>query len=1105
MRLAHVCHPEQAAFQFCLRNPAELCQYLLKGVEKMNQRLLAGICLAALFAAVAHAQLATTTSLVGTITDSSGKVIAGAKVNATETRTHDNYNTTTNEQGYYTIQFVRVGEYSVTVENAGFQKVTRTGILVDINQTARTDIVLPVGALSQSVTVEADITAIKTDDAAVSEVLGTRSVAELPLNGRDPMSLATITPGVTLGTKSSSTGTPPGEDFNGAGTREIQNSMSLDGISIMNNLITTTPTRPMVESIQEVEVQTGTYSAQYGAYLGVHINMVTKSGTNQFHGAVVEFLRNQVLDARNFFTLPTPANPTAAKPPLRQNQFGGEVDGPVLIPKLYNGKDKTFFMASYEGYRLVQQATSLSTSMPAAFFTGNFSSVPAGSITGGAIKDPLSGNAPFAGNVIPTSRISPVTLKLQQYYPATNLSGLASNYSVPVPTTINTDQTVDRIDQNIGDKVRLYVRAHYQDEKVFGGNAIPANSNTTPVTATNYTVGYTHTLTPNLVNDLRVGRNFFNTATLDPFAVSHQTSAGTNLGIPGFTGDSLYNNPGIPDFTITGFNGLNNASTNWYQNDSTVQLSEQISWNHGAHNIMAGLEFRRLATGRAAVNNPRGLFTFNGTLSGYAPADFILGLPQSFNTPGPEVRGRVAEWRDGFFALDKWQVTRKFTLNYGLRYELPTVAYTINGNATELNPNQTALVGGTPGFHFTAPNHADWAPRLGFAWRITEKTVFRAGGGIYYNPNQTNSYTFLNTNPPYTTILTCTWSSGLTPPSLSTPFTPGVCPSAPTSGLIVTNPWHQPTARMNQWSAGLERQLWSGGGVEVQYLGSHSYHLDRSYYNNTPLFPGPGPVNSRRPNPLFGPIRTINTDEIANYESMSVIFRQRVTHGLQMLGSYTWSHTLDITTDSNGGGTPMIPYNWRDDYGDSNWDIRHRFVASFVYDIPFFTGSNPVLTSIFSKWQANGIITLQTGIPFNVSTGTDTANTASSGTYRPDLVHSATSNCGRGHLVGCIDPTAFTVNDLYPITPNNYAYGNAGRNLLHGPGAETVNFSVFRNFPIRERLTLQFRFETFALFNHANFSNPSSTINTSSFGNITSTNTNASGTRNIQIGAKLQF
>jgi Carboxypeptidase regulatory-like domain len=1066
----------------------------------MRHRPFVSLCLAAFFAIAAHAQLATTTSLVGTVTDSSGKLIPNARVTATETRTLDKYNTTTNEQGNYTFEFVRVGVYSVAVEQAGFQKVTKTGITVDVDQTVRTDFSLRVGAVTESVTVEAIVSAIKTDDATISEILSTRNVAELPLNGRDAMSLATTTPGVILGTKSSATGTPPGEDFNGAGTREIQNEMSIDGISIMNNLITTTPVQPMIEAIQEVEIQTGTYSAQYGSYLGVHINMITKSGTNQVHGSLFEFLTNQVLDARTFFTLPTPANPTAAKPPLRQNQFGVEVDGPVVIPKLYNGRDKTFFMASYGGYRLDQSATSLSTEMPAAFFNGNFSGVPTGSITGGAIKDPLTG-LPFPGNIIPTSRISPAVLKLQQYYPATDLPGLASNYSVPVPTTINTDQTVDRVDQNIGEKIRLYARADDQYEHVFGGSAVPVNGATTPVTVSNYSVGYTQTITPNLVNDLRVGRNFFSTATLNPFSVSKQASAGTALGIPGFTGDTTYNNPGIPDFSITGFNGLANGSTNWYQNDSTTQLSEQISWNHHSHNIQAGLEFRRLATGRAAVNSARGSFTFNGTLSGYAPADFILGTPSGFTTPGPEVRGRTAEWRDGFFVTDKWQVSRKLTVDYGIRYELPTVAYTINGVATELNPNQTALVGGTPGYHFTAPNHSDWAPRLGAAYRITEKTVFRAGAGIYYNPNQTNSYTFLNTNPPYTTILTCNYSVGDGLPTLSNPFATGVCPTAATAGTIVTDPWHQPTPRMNQWSASLQRQLWSGGGLEVQYLGSHSYHLDRSFYNNTPLQPGPGSVNSRRPNQLFGSIRTINDDEIANYESMNVIFRQRLTHGLQMNANYVWSHTLDVTTDSNGGGTPLIPYDWKDDYGNSNWDIRHRFIASFVYDIPFFAVSNPVLKAALTKWQANGIITLQTGIPFNVSTGTDTANTGSSGTYRPDLVHTASDDCGRGHLIGCIDATAFTVNDLYPITPTNYAYGNAGRNLLHGPGSETVNFSVFKNFPLKERLKLQFRFESFALFNHTNFANPAATINTSSFGNITS----ASGSRVIQFALKLQF
>jgi len=636
---------------------------------------------------------------------------------------------------------------------------------------------------------------------------------------------------------------------------------------------------------------------------------------------------------------------------------------------------------------------------------------------------------------------------------------------------------------------------------------VPVNSTTVPTEVRNYTVGYTHTLRPNLVNDLRVGRNFFKSDALNHFAVAGLTTAGADLGIPGFAGDTAYGNPGLPDFNITGFNGLGNGATNWFQNDSTHQLSEQLSWMKGSHNVMAGFELRRLATGRAAVNSARGAFTFNGTQTGYAPADFTLGAPVSFGTPGPEIRGRVAAWRDGFFVLDKWQASRKLTLNYGIRYELPTVPYTINGTASFLNADQTALIVAQPGTGFIKPQHKDWAPRVGFAYRISDKTTFRGGAGIYYNPNQTNSYTFLNTNPPFTTILNCNWSSGLPTISLSNPLgATAACPvpSTAITGLVVTPPYDQPTPRMNQWSASLDRQLWNGGGMEIQYLGSHSYHLDRSFYNNTPL-PGPGPVNSRRPNKNFGgPIRTIANDLIANYESLSVIFRQRMYRGLTGQFSYTWSHTLDVNTDSNGGGTPMNPYNWRSDYGNSNWDIRHRVVATFVYDIPFMSGANAVLKTAFGNWQANGIITIRGGLPFNVATGTDTANTASSGTYRPNLVKPPTADCGRGHLVGCIDPTAFTIADLYPANPNNYFYGNAGRNILRGPGAEEINFSLAKSFPISERARFQFRFESFNLFNHANFGNPSATINTSSFGSITSL---ASGTSNrqIQLGAKLFF
>jgi hypothetical protein len=800
----------------------------------------AGLCL--LFGASAMAQLATTTSLVGNVTDSSGSAIPNAKVTAVEKNTSDTYAMTTNEQGYYSRDFVRVGVYDITVEQQGFQKVTKSGILVSINQNVRTDFALKVGELNQSVTVQAEATAIKTDDATVSETLNTRTVADLPLNGRNPMTLAVLTPGVLLGPKSNPNGNPPGMGFIGAGTREIQNSLALDGINISNNLITNSPTRPMVETIQEVEVQTGTYSAQYGAYLGVHINMVTKSGSNQIHGAFVEFLRNQKLDARQFFTLPTPTNPLAKKPPLRQNQFGVEFDGPVYIPKLYNGKDKTFFMASYEGFRLVQQSTSLSNHMPANFFDGNFSQVPTASITGGTIKDPFNANTPFPGNIIPTNRLSPAVQKLRQYYPASNLPGFASNLSVAVPQTNAYNQTGDRIDHNIGNNIRIFARAHWQSWNGFGGNQVPVNGTTTPTETINYSVGYTHTITPNLVNDLRCGQELLQHGHRQSFLdqrTDHRRHRPGNSGLQRRFDLRQSGHSRFQHHRLQRLRQRRHQLVSERQHQSALrsdQLEQGCSQHHGRPRIPAARHRR------AAVNSARGIFNFNGTQTGYAPADFILGTPVSFGTAGPEIRGRVASWRDGFFVLDKWQVSRKLTLNYGIRYELPTVPYTINGNASILNPEQTQLIVATPGMKLIAPNHDNWAPRLGIAYRFNEKTVFRAGAGIYYNPNQTNSYTFLNTNPPWSPIFQCNWSAGLPTISLSNPFAVSAAcplPGSNSGALIVTPPGHQPTQRMNQWSASLQRQLWNGGGLEVQYLGSHAYHLDRSYYNNTRL-PGPG-------------------------------------------------------------------------------------------------------------------------------------------------------------------------------------------------------------------------------------------------------------------------
>ncbi len=1041
-------------------------------------------CLLTYGSSVLKAQLANTTSLVGSVTDSAGAAMAGVAVSAVNLDSQDTYKAVTNAEGSYTVEFLKTGNYRITAAQPGFQTLTKTGVTVDYNQTVRTDFVLEIGQVSQQVVITASTPPISTDDASVREVIPQQTVADLPLNGRDPLQLATTAAGVLPGQKSAN-GVPPGEDFIGAGTREIQNSVSLDGIAIMNNLITTVPYHPSVDAIQEFEVQTGTYSAQYGAYLGAHLNLITKSGTNELHGAVYEFFRNDVLDARNFFQ-----SATSQKAPLRQNQFGFETGAPVIIPKLYNGRNKTFFMVNYEGLRQIKGITALDTVLTPLMRAGNFSEYKT------QLK-PVNGQS-FPGNIIPASALSPQALRALQYLPLPNLPGTTRNLESTYPNNDRYNQTIDRLDQNIGDKIRLFFRYAWNNEQYLTGATNPYNETAIPVYTRNWVFGYTQTLTPNMVNDFRVGRQNLVTNALNYWYVNNLKTAGTDLGIPGFTGDTTFNNPGVPVFSNTGFASIGNAATNWFQYDTTWQGTDSFTYTRGPHTLIFGAELRKLITSRSAVNQADGQFTFSGSFTGYGPADFILGYAQNSQSPGPQIRNKVAEWRDGFFVVDTWQATKKLTLNLGLRYELPTVPYTVNGYATILNATQTALIPSTlpqPGFSFINPNHKDFAPRLGLAYRLTEKTVIRAGYGIYYNPNQTNTFTFLSSNPPLGT--TTTYNSSTKAPivlvSLSDPTAGAAHQNALSNTSIITPNPNLPTAYMNQWSFGLQRGLWTNAALDIQYLGSESTHLDRSYYNNTPL-PGPGAVNARRPNPLFGDIRTIQNDEVASYNGVSVELRQRLSHGLTLLASYTWSHALDVSTDSNGSGYPQNPYNWRADYANSNWDVRHRFIASFNYALPFFSSaSNGFVRQVLGGWQTNGIVALQTGFPFNVVASGDPANTGRSN-QRPNLVSTPSSNCGNSHLTNCINAAAFAAA--------TYAYGNAGRNLLYGPGLYNVDFSVFKNFRIQERTSLQFRSEFFNLFNTPAFSNPNATLGTTTFGSITTTKHD---NREIQFALKLLF
>jgi Carboxypeptidase regulatory-like domain len=1096
------------------------------------------LCIAAV-ATLAQAQVANNTALVGTVLDSSGSAVVGAKITAVEESTGVAYPGTTNGQGYYSIKFIAPGTYDITVDQTGFNKVTKTGTIVPIDQAVRTDFTLKAGSETQTVTVSASTPPIPTDDATLGETFDTKAVQDFPIIGHNAMDIAATASNVIIGPSSGYSGVPPGEDFIGAGQREIQSSITLDGVSIMNNLITLGPARPSSDMISEVQIQSGNYPAQYGSYLGLHVNLVSKSGTNDLHGAVYDYIQNTALNAHQFFD-----QPGAPKQIQHYNQYGFDVGGPVYFPKLYNGRNKTFFFGSWEKLNQISQSTGIASTLTSAERSGDFSAI------GIPITDPFTG-VPYPNNQIPTSELnSPagmISQALEKYMTLPNLTGFQNNLQNSYPNNLVITQSLDRIDENIGDKDRIYFRLHWQNIDIVQGSNFPTNTSYGPTDSRNYAVGWTHVIKPNLVSDFRIGLNTLFSNSLDYFAVNGPKNAGTALGIPGFNSDTVYGNPGIPSFyvDVLGNNNgptLGNTTANWYQDDRTIDGYEEVSYTRGRHNIMAGVELRKLTIGREAANDARGIFNFTGTpgsaaagytSTGYGAADFVLGLAQSSTTPIFPTKGSIGEWRDGFFVLDNWQVVPKLTLNYGLRYELPTVPYSLNGYTRILNATDTALIPAStattpaqftpnPGFKFIDPTHNDWAPRLGFAYRATETTVVRGGFGIYWNANQLNTYTLTTQNYPLSASVA--YNGQATDLLTLTNPTPGAGAGSPMAGIpgtyvnAVTMGPHLPTQNLYQWNLSWGQELWKGAGAELQYLGSHAIHLDRDFYNNQPLPGGPvGDINGRRPNQLFGRIRTIQNDEYSHYNGFTAILRQRLTHGLSGQASYTWSHDLDISDNSNNGGTTMNQYDINLDYASSNWDIRNRFVATATYQLPSFAGSSFLMRNALGGWQLNGILTLQTGEPYNIYLDNDQANVSqpNGNVQRPNWVHAPSAKCTTGAHINnpngsCIDGSAF----VYPAL---FTFGNEKRNPLYGPGYENLNFSVFKDFGIWERVRFQFRAEAQNLFNHPNLANPNSDMQGGwdpnnpgtwgDFGTLTNTQNTVAGTsaRSLQLVGKIVF
>ena len=792
---------------------------------------------------------------------------------------------TTNAEGFYSIPFVAPGTYNVTVEAPGFSKVTTNGVIVTVNLAVRTDAVLKVGSTASEVSVSANTPALSTDDALLGETVDSEKVHDLPLNGRHAIDLAATSSNITI-SGTALTGNPPGNRASGSGTRSINNSISLDGISIMNNLITTAFIAPNPDALDSVQTQNGNYTAQYGDYLGVHINEITRSGTNAFHGTAYDYLQNDGFNAKSWLQAPN-----TAKAQLRYNNFGGVLSGPVIIPFLYNGKDKTFFLGSYEGLRQHGSAFTTSTVLTNRMRTGDFGELCAAGFTAGICSgtgtankkliNPVTG-IPYANNVIP---VDPISARILPYLATPTNGSVLNNWQGNLPTVVNEDSNLERVDHNIGDKIRLFARWAQQSVNNYNQAVNLANTAYTTSRGRNGAFGFTYIITPYIVNDLHLGFNTLYTQIVNQQYQTNQLSAGSALGIPGFTADVDSGNPGLVDMSITNYQGIAQTGTNWFQDDRTLTLYDQISYTHNKHTFMAGVSIRKFTLGRSAANLARGQFIFDQTLLSDAGAAFIGGFPTTLNSPLFQVKGSVEQYRDGFFLQDTWQVSQKLTLQYGVRYELPQVATSLNGVGRIMTPDLTSLypaIGGTtpqnaqkfPGFPFSGPNHDLVSPRVGLSYRVTDKTVFRAGGGIYYNANQLNSYTLSSSNYPYSASVTnsnsADWPLNFT---LDNPAIPAAAPwpgpaATPYSNFTVDH--NLPTARMYQWNVDVGQEVWKNGGFELQYLGSHSIHLDESYYPNQP---GPSLAFSQanRPNPAIGQIREIENNATSTYNGLTAI------------------------------------------------------------------------------------------------------------------------------------------------------------------------------------------------------------------------------------------
>jgi len=1022
-----------------------------------------------LTAASAFGQV-TTGSISGSVFDPSDRVIRGATVTVTSAARSLKRTAVTDGSGYYKFVDLPPATYTLDATAASFGKSTSGDVTVAVDSSVRVDFKLQLAIATETISV--NVRAIPADTSELGATFSQSRIEGLPLNKRDFLQLALLTPGVLPPVQDSELSTRGSVAMHANGAREESNNFLLDGVDNNDFDVHRYVLQPAIDAIQEFKIAVNNYSAEYGRSGGGQVNVITRSGSNSWHGFGYEYLRNRDLDARNFFD-------GAEKPELIRNQFGGGLGGPIQ-------HNKTFFFFNADALREHDGLTRLGTVPTAQMRAGNLSALP------GVIYDPFTGK-PFAGNIVPASRIAPLSAKFLSLFPAATSGGVSGNYLAQPTQTNSVSQFSSRVDHRLSEKDQLAVRYTYGTTKIdepFAEQStdIPGFGDFVQESGHNAMIQEVHVFNSQVVNSALLG---FNRALRQVLQQNYTTDVNALWGVNWLPTNSLH--LGYPSVSVAGFSKVGDVTQLPIDRvANTFQFTDNFSIVRGVHSLKAGFEMRRQQHNGIEDIFGRGSLTFSGALSGSGISDLLLGFPsfgiQSLSNNQQTLRSTAT---DGYFQ-DDWKVSRKLTLNFGLRYEFDTPATDPHNRMSVFDAARGQLfqVGGNgiteSGYHADKNN---FAPRVGFAWSPDSKLVVRGGYGIFYDSSMAVVNTALYFNPPYFTIRIFfpTATSLLT---LDNPFpkTGGITPAASLSSLSPD----LTTGYFQHWNLNIQRQL--GAGVfSIAYAGSKGTHLIHSRDINQPA-PGAAPLSTRAPYPSFANIFYSESAANSEFQSLQLSYNRPLSHGLSLMGVYAFSKSMDDTTAFLGTFSdknfPQDSRNYHADHALSSFDIPQRATLALVWRVP----GHSVLTR---NLEASSIVVAQSGQPFTPILSTDNSNTGNIGgqfgSDRPNVLRNPElSNPSPDRW---FDTSAFTI-------PARYTFGNAGRNIVRGPGLFTTDFSLLRRFQLKERATLSAQAEAFNLFNRTNFDLPNLVADQpSTFGKIFS----AKSPRQIQFALRLAF